>query len=100
RPTSGMGAAQSIDKYHLADLGRLIGTGEGRVDLVPHGVANLQIAGDLGDVEHGNRHGKEQRHPIAQINQRMERRQGVFFPKSPYYDSAAERYWVGLSPIL
>jgi hypothetical protein len=72
----------AIRKDHFAGL-RVFGLScERQIGLVAGSPANMQIAADMGQIEDGDRDREGERGGVAEVNQRMDRRQAAFLPEA------------------
>ena len=85
-----------VDEAHFAGLGVLRLAAEAQIALAAAGVAHLQRAGDVRQVDHGHRDGEGHRDRVAHVDQRVDARQGAFLAQAPQqrFGGAAVLRWL------
>ena len=77
-----------VSEDHLTGVGPLVLAAEGQLVFIARGAAHLQRAGHVGQIEHRDGNGIRHRHRIAQVHQRVQRRQVALLAAA---ESAARR---------
>ena len=90
--------AEVIAELDLARIGPLVLAAEGQVVFVAGGPAHLEVAGDMLQVEDGDRNRIRHRDRIAQVDERMDARQLALLAQAPQQRFGCAAVLRGLQP--